>query len=177
VHRRPEWVEKFGDQKMFVTFGTVKAVLYQVVDVTAGDLLTLQVRAKYSAIESGLALRVGIDPEANINPWHQGVQWGPWQGETSPNEHYWPNPGDNNISTPRTLTCEGVTAKSDRVTLFLRLQNTFPGKDTSAFWMQAQLFKESDVVDPDPPGDDGDLARAIREGFAELSAAIRELKQ
>ena len=176
VNRRPEWGEWQGMQKMFATFGTTKAVMLQYVRVDPGDILSLEARARYSSDGAGLALRCGIDPEGGTDFRAGSVQWGAWQGETAKGDDHWPNPGAGEISAPRTLICDGVEATGGFVTIFLRLENLYAGKDVSAFWMQAKLFKEGVIVDPDPPEGDGDDARAISEGFAELAEAIRELK-
>jgi len=88
MNRRPEWRDEQTNgeirQKCFTTYGTTKAVTYQRVSVTPGAVLTLTVRARYSATNAGVALVVGIDPTGGTDFEASSVVWGDWQGETAP---------------------------------------------------------------------------------------------
>jgi hypothetical protein len=163
-------------QKMFVMHGTTKAVMYQSVPVSLGDILSLEVQARYSSIEAGLALVVGIDPTGNQDPWASSVVWGDWQGETSNEPFLWPNPGENKISKPRTLTCSAVEAQGPFATIFLRLENMWPGKDVSAFWMNASLTKSGEGQGPDPEPVQGDLVAALDRMTAQFTRIANVLE-
>jgi hypothetical protein len=150
--RRPEWTQYQQYQKVFGTFSTIQAGVYQRVPVNLSDLLTLVVRACFTSDGAGVALRVGIDPYGGTDFQSKEVIWGSWQGETPPpsSPSYW----EGGLDNPRDLSIENVEPEAPYVTLFLHIENLYAGKDESAFWDLATLYREGEI-DPEPP--DGDL--------------------
>jgi hypothetical protein len=155
--RRPEWTQYQQYQKVFGTFSEIRAGVYQRVQVGIGDLLTLVVRACFTSDGAGVALRVGIDPFGGTDFQSEEIIWGSWNGETAPPDSagYW----QGGLDDPRYLSVENVEPEAPYVTLFLHIENLYAGKDESAFWDLATLYREGDP-DPEPP-DPG-------EGWAEL---------
>jgi hypothetical protein len=161
-HRRPEWTRYLGFQKVFGTSGTIQAGVYQRVAVEVGDLLTLVVRACFTSMRGGVALRVGIDPYGGTDFRSEEILWGGWQGETAPKDSaaYWAG----GLEDPRYLSVENVEAESPYVTLFLHIENLYAGKDESAFWDSVMLYKEGDPeTKPVPCGDVIDVLKEIRD--------------
>ena len=159
-HRRPEWTQYQTWQKVFGTSGTIQGGVFQRVLAQVGDVLTLVVRACFTSNQAGVALRVGIDPFGGTDFESGEVQWGGWQGESSPKDSpgYWQGGLDN----PRSLSVENIEAEAPYVTLFLHIENLYAGKDESAFWDRAELYREGDTPGPDPePEPDGDLVKVL----------------
>ena len=153
-HRRPEWTRYLGFQKVFGTSGTIQGGVFQRVQVQVGDVLTLVVRGCFTSNHAGVALRVGIDPYGGTDFASGEVQWGGWQGESAPkgDPGYWLGGLDN----PRALSVENIEAESPYVTLFCHIENLYAGKDESAFWDQATLYREGEEEPgpgPEPPDD------------------------
>jgi len=150
--RRPEWTQYQRYQKVFGTFSQIQAGVYQRVAVDVGDVLTLAVRACFTAEGAGVALRVGIDPYGGTDFQSEEIQWGSWQGETSQGSAHW----TGGLGNPRVLSVEAVEAEAPYVTLFLHIENLYAGKDESAFWDQATLYREGETEpEPEPePGED-----------------------
>jgi len=161
-HRRPEWTRFQQWQKVFGTSGTIQGGVFQRVQVDVGDLLTLVVRACFTSSGSGVALRVGIDPFGGTDFQSSEIQWGGWQGETAPKNDpsYWQGGLDN----PRYLSRENVEAEAPYVTLFCHIENLYAGKDESAFWDVATLYREGEEEPTEPPGPGPEPG----EGWAEL---------
>jgi hypothetical protein len=147
-HRRPEWTQYQHWQKVFGTNATIQGGVYQRVQVAIGDLLTLVVHACFTSSNSGVALRVGIDPYGGTDFQSSEVQWGHWHGETAPEDSpgYW----EGGLDNPRFLSVENIEPEAPYVTLFLHIENIAAHKDESAFWDQATLYREGDP-DPEPP--------------------------
>ena len=156
-HKRPEWTRYNQYQKVFGTHGIIQAGVFQRVQVQVGDLLTLVVRACFTSSKnpgSGVALRLGIDPFGGVDFQSDEVQWGGWQGETAPSG----SPGHwlGGLDNPRALSVENIEAESPYVTLFCHIENLYAGKDESAFWDQATLYREGEEEPgpgPEPPDD------------------------
>jgi len=171
MNRRPEWRDELDGQqtrqKVFCTYGTTKGVIYQRVPVPPGAVLHFAAEARYSAIQSGVALVVGIDPTGGTDFEADTVAWGRWHGETPPESDpgYWRNPGPGQISDLRTLSVENVEAEGPNVTVFCRLENLYGGKDASAFWYSARLYAEGH---PDPDPDPG--------GYTDLVAVLEDIQ-
>ena len=144
--RRPEWTPFEQYQKVFGTFSEIKAGVYQRVAVGVGDLLTLVARACFTSNGAGVALRVGIDPYGGTDFQSDEIAWGSWQGETSNPPYHW----EGGLDDPRYLSVENVEPEAPYVTLFLHIENLYAGKDESAFWDQATLYREGDPEPPDP---------------------------
>ncbi len=156
--RRPEWTQYQQYQKVFGTFSEIKAGVYQRVAVGIGDLLTLVVRACFTSEGAGVALRVGIDPFGGTDWQSDEIVWGSWNGETAPpgTPGHWQGGLDN----PRSLSVENVEPEAPYVTLFLHIENLYAGKDESAFWDQATLYREGEV-EPEPPDPDTPWAELL----------------
>ena len=169
--RRPEWTPYQTWQKVFGTFSQIQAGVYQRVQVDVGDLLTLVVRACFTSWDAGVALRVGIDPYGGTDFQSSEVQWGGWQGEsvrpkTEPG--YW----QGGLENPRSLSVENIEAEAPYVTLFLHIENLYAGKDESAFWDRAELYREGDTPDPDPEPT-GDLIKVL----CEIRDVLKQIEQ
>jgi len=54
-----------------------------------------------------------------------------------------------------------VEANGSNVTLFLRLENLYAGKDASAFWYEARLFTDGETPDPDPDPNHDEIITAL----------------
>jgi hypothetical protein len=146
--RRPEWTLYDQYQKVFGTFSEIQAGVYQRVPVDIGDLLSLVVRAYFTSDGAGVALRVGIDPYGGTDFQSDEIVWGRWQGETAAPESpsYW----EGGLDDPRDLSVENVEPEVPYVTLFCHIENLYAGKDESAFWDQATLYREGEI-EPEPP--------------------------
>ena len=172
-HRRPEWTQYQGWQKVFGTSGTIQGGVFQRVQVQVGDLLTLVVRACFTSVRAGVALRVGIDPFGGVDFQSDEVQWGGWQGESAPRDDpsYW----QGGLENPRDLSRANVEAEAPYVTLFLHIENLYAGTDESAFWDRVLLYKEGDTPGPGPgPEPGGDLAEVIAQ-LKRIADAVEKL--
>ena len=170
-HRRPEWTPYQHWAKQFVTFGTMRAGLMQRIKVNPGERFTLTVDACFTAQEAGIALRVGIDPMGGGDHQSSNVVWGEFQGETSQGVNRW----TGGLANPRTLSCPTVESAGPYITVFLHSENIYAGKDASAFWDTATLWKFEDTTpNPDTPpnGDFADLIQAIRD----QTVVLREIR-
>jgi hypothetical protein len=150
--RRPEWTPFEQYQKVFGTFSQIAAGVYQRVPVDlTSDLLTLVVRACFTSEDAGVALRVGIDPYGGTDFQSDEIIWGIWHGETAPegSPGYW----KGGLDDPRYLSVENVEPEAPYVTLFLHIENLYAGKDESAFWDLATLYREGEV-EPEPPDEE-----------------------
>ena len=169
VLHRPEFCPFTDRQKVFSTSSTHRGGIYQRVAVEPGTRLMLVANGWYSSTKAGIALVVGIDPEGTV-PEGFGydvpgsVEWGVWQGETSNPRHPERTPVDHSVI---------AEAQSSFVTLYLRSECMWPGKDASAFWNNVRLFKEVAGPEPQPPGEDEilTLLRRIDENVQALVAA------
>jgi len=180
-HRRPEWVQYQNWSKMFVTSGTMTAGLMQRVIVNPGEKFSLEVGACYSSTEAGIGLRVGIDPMGGTDFTSPSVAWGPWQGETSKEAEFWPNPGPGRMSNSRNLVSPIVVAPGP-ITIFLHAENMYAGKDASAFWDSITLweyFDEDPGPGPDPnpdPGPDAQVLSRIADAMEAQTEVLKEIR-
>ncbi|NIM76817.1 MAG: hypothetical protein GTO21_09095, partial [Armatimonadetes bacterium] len=79
----------------------------------------------FTSENAGIALVAGLDPAGGIDPLADSVVWGQWKGETSDPQQPAREPFNLSVA---------VEARGDTVTIFLRSENLWKGKDASAFW-------------------------------------------
>lgn len=170
--RRPEWTQYQQYQKTFGTYGQIQAGVYQRVAVGIGDVLTLAVRACFTSNSAGVALRVGIDPYGGTDFQSNEVVWGSWQGETSQGSAHW----TGGLANPRTLSVENIEAEAPYVTLFLHIENLYAGKDESAFWDLATLYREGEI-EPDPDPEPGEGWAEMLGYLARIADALEKLAE
>jgi hypothetical protein len=163
---RPEFCQWQGYQKVFSTFATHRGGLYQQVMCEPGDILTLTAHTYFTSEKAGIALVAGLDPYGGIDPLSDSVVWGEWKGETSDPQQP--------AHEPFNLTV-AVEAQGGTVTIFLRSENLWKGKDASAFWdyVVLEAEREGEPVPEPPPNDDLlEVLCAIKDYLAVLTDAV-----
>lgn len=153
--KRPEYqIEAYriisppAGQKFFNTYATHDAGLYQLADVTPGTTLTLTAQVQLwsvtekDAIQGGYALRVGIDPFGNSDPFNPEVVWGRWRGQDDPDQ--WQ--GD----TWQTITVT-TPAQGPKATLFINGKCRYRTQHNDAYLEDVRLIAEGAI--PKPPDD------------------------
>jgi len=173
VFHRPEFCPFEDWQKVFGTSSTVKGGIYQRVAVEPGARLMLLATGWYSSTKAGMCMVVGIDPEGAVpESWGHdvpgSVEWGTWMGETSNPRHPERTPVDY------TAIAE---AQASFVTLYLRGECMWPGKDASAFWNNVRLFKEvAGPPGPTPEDPDSELLGLLRSIDGNLARIVAHLE-
>jgi len=144
-YHRPEYKPDSGrasgtQQKVFTTYSTHDAGIYQRVSVPRGSKLTLTARVyvwtsdrddwNISAKPGNYTVMIGIDPTGGTNAFAGTVIWSPARMEYD----HWID-----------LRVE-ATAQADAVTVFLRGKAEFPVKNNNAYWDDVVLT----AVEPTP---------------------------
>ena len=152
--------------KLFTTFATHDAGLYQQIPVPIGALLALTAEVQYwsehtDGTGGGYGMQVGIDAGPTTMPSRDCV-WGPWRGQDDLN---W----DGN--TWRTVY---VTYLCDTplVTLYLRGLCRFRAKHNDSYWDHVVL--EAEVANT-PPDDLLEYLRLVEEQSRQIGARIQEI--
>lgn len=169
---RPEYAPekmRFQGQKMFTTFATHQAGLYQRVALPAGvRSLRFLVDCQYWSRHTdgsggGLAMRCGIDPTAGDDPYSSVTTWGEWHGQDD--RPAWDG------KTTKTLIAEvngSFGDLGDWVTLWIESRCRFPAKWNDAYFDSVQLWAEVDQ-EPGPEPEPGDLLEVLRSIDANLA--------
>lgn len=178
-YRRPEFkpepIRVFRGRtgaKLFTTFSTHDAGMYQHVLVPRGALVTVRAHAQYwsehtDGTSGGLAVRVGIDPEGGTDPWADRVVWGDWAGiDTGWNGQTW---------TQVTATAYAISAL---ITVYLRSACRYRAKHNDSYWDAIEIeCTGGQPPEPEPPapgpGPDPDLIRIL----TSIDSTLVELTQ
>lgn len=176
-NHRPEYAPetlRFQGQKLFTTFSTHRAGLYQRVALPVGvHSLRFLVDCQYwsqhtNGSGGGLAMRCGIDPTAGDDPYSSAIVWGEWHGQDDPDD--W----DGSITKTVIAEVAGDDADfGDRVTIWIESRCRFPAKWNDAYFDSVQLWAE---IDQEPEPEPGDLIEILRsiDGHLERIADLLE---
>jgi len=179
LHRpefKPETM-RFQGQKLFTTFSTHRAGLYQRVALPAGvRVLHFLVDCQYWSQHTdgsggGLAMRAGLDPAGGADPYAAEITWGEWHGQDDPDG--WK--GD----TTKTLVAELTAPFGDWVTIWIESRCRFAAKWNDAYFDRVTLWGEVDEPPgpgPNPePGDDWlEILRSIDANLGRIAQALDE---
>jgi len=176
LHRpefKPETM-RFQGQKLFTTAATHQAGLYQCVPLVAGVRgLRFLVDCQYWSLHTdgkggGLAMRCGLDPSGENDPYAGWIAWGEWHGQDD--KPKWDG------TTTKTLIAELTYDFGDWVTVWIESRCRHPAKWNDAYFDSVQLFGEIDQ-EPGPEPEPGDLLAILRSIDANLGRIAVSLEE
>lgn len=174
-NHRPEYAPermRFQGQKLFTTFATHRAGLYQRVALPTGvRSLRFLVDCQYWSQHTdgsggGLAMRCGIDPSAGTDPYATGITWGEWHGQDD--RPAWDG------KTTKTLIAEDALDgdQGPWVTLWIESRCRYPAKHNDAYFDAAQLLGEVEEEPGPQPSDLLEILRSIDGHLARIADSL-----